>query len=50
MKVLEKGRKFNATYYRAEILLLFSECPSIEADGNERKLKVHADNEINSIP
>jgi hypothetical protein len=44
IKILEKGRKFNAGYYIAEILEpLFQWC-SIEAAGNERKLLLHADN------
>jgi histone-lysine N-methyltransferase SETMAR len=44
IKVLEKGRKFNTGYYIAEILEPLSQCRSIEAAGNERKLLVHADN------
>jgi hypothetical protein len=44
IKVLEKGRKFNAGYYIAEILEPLSQCRSIEVAGNERKLLVHADN------
>jgi hypothetical protein len=44
IKVLEKGRKFNACYYIAEILEPLSHWCSIEAAGNERKLLVHADN------
>jgi hypothetical protein len=44
IKVLEKGRKFNAGYYIAEILESLSQWRSIEAAGNERKLLVHADN------
>jgi histone-lysine N-methyltransferase SETMAR len=44
IKVLEKGRKFNAGYYVAEICELLSQWHSIEAAGNERKLLVHADN------
>jgi histone-lysine N-methyltransferase SETMAR len=44
IKVLEKGRKFNAGYYIAEILEPLSQWRSIEAAGNERKLLVHADN------
>jgi hypothetical protein len=44
IKVLEKGRRFNAGYYIAEILEPLSQWRSIEAAGNERKLLVHADN------
>jgi hypothetical protein len=44
IKVLEKGRMFNAGYYIAEILEPLSQWRSIEAAGNERKLLVHADN------
>jgi hypothetical protein len=44
IKVLEKGRKFSAGYYIAEILEPLSQWRSIEAAGNERKLLVHADN------
>jgi histone-lysine N-methyltransferase SETMAR len=44
IKVLEKGRKFNAGYYITEMLEPFSQGRSIEAAGNERKLLVHADN------
>jgi hypothetical protein len=44
IKVLEKGRKFNAGHYIAEILKPLSQWRSIEAAGNERKLLVHADN------
>jgi hypothetical protein len=44
IKVLEKGRKFNAGYYIAEILEPSSQWHSIEAAGNKRKLLVHADN------
>jgi hypothetical protein len=43
IKVLEKGRKFNAGYYVAEILDPLSQWRSIEAAANERKLLVHAD-------
>jgi hypothetical protein len=43
-KVLEKGRKFNAGDYIAEILTPLSQWRSIEAAGNERKLLAHADN------
>jgi hypothetical protein len=43
-KVVEKGRKFNAGHYIAEILESLSQWRSIEAAGNERKLLVHADN------
>jgi hypothetical protein len=43
IKDLEKGRKFNAGYYIAEILEPLSQWRSIEAAGNERKLFVHAD-------
>jgi hypothetical protein len=42
IKVLEKGCKFNAGYYIAEILEPLSQWRSIEAAGNERKLLVHA--------
>jgi hypothetical protein len=44
IKVLEKGRKFNAGYYTAEILEPLSQWRSIKAAGNEQKLLVHADN------
>jgi histone-lysine N-methyltransferase SETMAR len=44
IKVLEKGRKFNAGYYIAEILEPLSRWCSIEAVGNERKLLMYADN------
>jgi histone-lysine N-methyltransferase SETMAR len=44
IKVLEKGRKFNACYYIAEILEPLSQWRSIEATGNKRKLLVRADN------
>jgi histone-lysine N-methyltransferase SETMAR len=44
INVLEKGRKFNAGYYIAEIFEPLSQWRSIEAAGNERKLLVHADN------
>jgi hypothetical protein len=44
IKVLDKGRRFNAGYYIAEILESLSQWRSIEAAGNERKLLVHADN------
>jgi histone-lysine N-methyltransferase SETMAR len=44
IKVLEKGRKFNAGYYIAEILGPLSQWRSTEAAGNERKLLAHADN------
>jgi histone-lysine N-methyltransferase SETMAR len=44
IKVLEKGRKFNAGYYIAEILEPLSQWRSTEAADNERKLMVHADN------
>jgi hypothetical protein len=44
IKVLEKGRKFNAGYYIAEILEPLSQWRSIEAAGSERKLLVHANN------
>jgi hypothetical protein len=44
IKVLEKGRKFNAGYHITEILKPLSQYRSIEAAGNERKLLVHADN------
>jgi hypothetical protein len=45
IKVPEKGRKFNARYYIAEILEPLSQRHSIEAASNEQKLLVHADNE-----
>jgi hypothetical protein len=45
IKVPEKGRKFNARYYIAEILEPLSQWRSIEAAGNMQKLLVHADNE-----
>jgi hypothetical protein len=35
IKILEKGRKFNADYYVAEILEPLSQWRSIEAAGNE---------------
>jgi histone-lysine N-methyltransferase SETMAR len=44
IKILGKGRKFNAGYYIAEILEPLSQWRSIEAAGNEQKLLVHADN------
>jgi histone-lysine N-methyltransferase SETMAR len=44
IKVLEKGRKFNAGYYIVEILEPLSQWRSIEAACKERKLLVHADN------
>jgi hypothetical protein len=44
IKVLEKGRRFNAGYYIAEILESLSQWRSIEATGNERKLLVYVDN------
>jgi hypothetical protein len=44
IKVIEKGRKFNAVYYIAEILEPLSQRRSIKAAGNERKVLVHADN------
>jgi hypothetical protein len=40
----QKGPKFNAGYYIAEILEPLSQWRSIEAAGNQRKLLVHADN------
>jgi hypothetical protein len=43
IKVLDKGRKFNAGYSIAEILEPLSQWRSIEASGNERQLLVHAD-------
>jgi hypothetical protein len=43
IEVLAKSRKFNASYYIAEILEPLSQRRSIEAAGNERKLLVHAD-------
>jgi histone-lysine N-methyltransferase SETMAR len=44
IKVLEKGRKFNAGYYIAEILEPLSQWRSMEAASNERKMLMHADN------
>jgi hypothetical protein len=44
IKIPEKSRKFNASYYIAEILEPLSQWRSIEAAGNDRKLLVHADN------
>jgi hypothetical protein len=44
IKVIEKGRKFNADYYIAEILDSLSQWRSIEATGHDRKLLMHADN------
>jgi hypothetical protein len=44
IKVLDKGRKFNAGYYISEILEPLSQWCSAEAAGNKRKLLVHADN------
>jgi hypothetical protein len=44
IKVLEKDRKFNASYYVAEISDPLSQWRSIEAVGKERKLLVHVDN------
>jgi histone-lysine N-methyltransferase SETMAR len=44
IKVLEKGRKFNAGYYIAEILEPLSQWRSTEAADNERELLLHADN------
>jgi hypothetical protein len=44
IKVLEKDRTFNASYYIAKILESLSQWLSIEAAGNERKLLVHANN------
>jgi hypothetical protein len=44
IKVLEKGRKFNAGCYIADILEPLSQWRSIEAAGNEQKLLVHAQN------
>jgi hypothetical protein len=44
IKVLDKGRKFNAGYYSAGALDSLSQWRPIEAAGNERKLLVHADN------
>jgi hypothetical protein len=44
INVLEKGRKFNAGYYIADILEPLSQWRSIEAAGNKRELLVHADN------
>jgi hypothetical protein len=41
IKVLEKRRKFNVSYYIAEILEPLSQRRSIEAVRNERKLLVH---------
>jgi hypothetical protein len=44
IKVLEKGRKFNAGYYIAGILEPLSQWHPIEAADNKRKLWVHVDN------
>jgi hypothetical protein len=44
IKVLEKGRKFEAGHYITEILEPLSQWHLIEAAGNERKLSWHADN------
>jgi histone-lysine N-methyltransferase SETMAR len=44
IKVLEKGRKFNAGYYITETLKPLSQWRSIEAAGKKRKLLVHACN------
>jgi hypothetical protein len=44
IKVLGKGRKFNAGYYITEILKPLSQWRSIEAAGDKRKLLVHAGN------
>jgi hypothetical protein len=44
IKVLEKGRKFKACYYIAEILGPLSQWRSVEAAGNERELLLHVDN------
>jgi hypothetical protein len=44
IKILEKGRKFNAGYDIAETFKPLSQWRSMEAAGNERKLLVHADN------
>jgi hypothetical protein len=44
IKVLEKGRKFNAGYYITEILEPLSQWCLMETADNERKLLMHADN------
>jgi hypothetical protein len=44
IKVLDKGRKFNAGYYIAEILEPLSQWHSIEAAGTQQKFLMHADN------
>jgi hypothetical protein len=44
IKVLEKGRKSNAAYDRAESLSPLSEWSSTEPDSNDRKLIAHAGN------
>jgi hypothetical protein len=44
IKVLERGREFNAGYYIAEVLEPLSQWRSIEAAGNQRKLLMHEDN------
>jgi hypothetical protein len=44
IKVLEKGRKFNAGYYITGVSEPFSQWHSIEAAGNERKRVAHANN------
>jgi hypothetical protein len=46
IKVLEKGCKFNASYYITEILEPLSQWRSIEAADNERKLLADADNPL----
>jgi hypothetical protein len=46
IKVLEKGCKFNAGYYVAEIFEPLSQWRSIEAAGNKRKLLGQADNAL----
>jgi hypothetical protein len=44
IRALEKGHKFNAGYYMAEILEYLPQWRSIEAARNKRILLVHADN------
>jgi hypothetical protein len=44
IRVLEKGRKFNTSYYFAERLESLSQWRPTEAEGNQRKLLVQTDN------
>jgi hypothetical protein len=50
IRVLEKGRKFNAGYHIVEILEPLSQWRSIEAAGNERKMLVHATMNVCILP